>query len=232
MSTPETPSTSAWWVLESSAKRSSVKPLDQPQLPQRPRAIERLGEHPAGQPLELLVAARTRQGGVADVEGDVEVGVVDPHRPALAERHERQPLAVAGHQVEPRDDLLDELVVGRRRALEHHAAGDVHVRGVALEVQERAVEPGQPVRLATARILAGFGRCARGAVADDASGITSSVSGVARPAGNCCHPLRSIRPAESSLPGAGASGGPIAGLQSCHPAGANRPPGDISRLRS
>ncbi len=51
---------------------------------------------------------------MTDVEGDVEVRIVDPHRPALSQRHERQPLAIAGNEVEPIDDLLDELVVGGR----------------------------------------------------------------------------------------------------------------------
>ena len=105
MSTPETPSTSAWWVLDSIAKRSSAEPLDQPHLPQRPRAVQRLREHPSGQALELGLVAGAGQGRVADVEGDVEVRVVDPHRPALIERHEGQPLAVARHEMQPAGDL-------------------------------------------------------------------------------------------------------------------------------
>ena len=76
--------------------------LDQPQLPQRTAAVERLGEHAPGQPPELLLAPGLGQRRVADVEADVEVGIVDPHRPALVERHERQPLAVARHQMQPR----------------------------------------------------------------------------------------------------------------------------------
>ena len=40
------------------------------------------------------------QRGVADVVAEVEVRVVDPHRPALAERHERELLPVARHQVQ------------------------------------------------------------------------------------------------------------------------------------
>ena len=74
--------------------------LDQPQLPQRARAVERLREHPAGEALELLVAAGPGERGVAHVEGDVEVRIVDPHRAALAERDEGQPLAVARDEVQ------------------------------------------------------------------------------------------------------------------------------------
>ena len=45
-STPAMPSTSAWWVLEISAKRPSVEALDEPHLPQRLGAVELLGEDP------------------------------------------------------------------------------------------------------------------------------------------------------------------------------------------
>ena len=119
--------------------------LDQPQLPQRTGAVQRLGEDPAGQSLELLFASRAGQRGVADVEVGVEVRIVDPHRAPLVEGDEGQALAVARHEVQPRDDLRDQLVVGRCRPLEDHAAGHVHVRGVPLQVQERGVEPSQAV---------------------------------------------------------------------------------------
>ena len=71
-------------------------------------AVQRLGEQAAARALELPVAARPRQRGVAHVVGDVEVRVVHPHRAALAERHVGQPLAVAGDEVQP--------VRSRRRA--------------------------------------------------------------------------------------------------------------------
>ena len=47
MSTPETPSTSAWCVLAIIAKRSPLRPLDEPDLPQRLGAVELLREEPA-----------------------------------------------------------------------------------------------------------------------------------------------------------------------------------------
>ena len=89
--------------------------LHQPQLPQRPAAIQCLREHAAREALQLVVAAGTRQRRVPDVVGDLEVRIVDPHRPTLVQRHECQPLAVAGHQVQPRDDRLDQLLVRRVR---------------------------------------------------------------------------------------------------------------------
>ncbi len=65
--------------------------------------------------------------------------VVDPLRAPLAERHEGEPLAVAGHQHEPTLDLLDQLIVGRGRALEEHHGGHVHVRAAVLQMQEGGV---------------------------------------------------------------------------------------------
>jgi hypothetical protein len=49
--------------------------------------------------------------------------------------------------MEPADDRLDEIVVLGRRALEDRARADVHVRRVALEMQERGVEAREPVRI-------------------------------------------------------------------------------------
>ena len=117
MSTPEIPSTSAWWVLQISAKRSVGELVDEPDLPQRLLAVELLGEHA---PRERAAAGPRRGRGqrrVADVVAGVEVRVVDPHRPRGAERREREPLAVARHEVQAALDPRDERVVVRRRAL-------------------------------------------------------------------------------------------------------------------
>jgi RNA polymerase sigma-70 factor, ECF subfamily len=75
------------------------------------------------------------------------VRVVDPDRAALAQRHRRQALAVAGNQVQARLDAGRKVVVLGRFALEHQHARDVHVGAAAvLEVQERGVEGGQAWR--------------------------------------------------------------------------------------
>ena len=145
MSTPETPSTRQWWVLQTIAKRSSSSPSTSHISHIGFVAVELLGEHAAGEVAQLLLARRGREGGVADVVVEVEVGVVDPDRPALVERDERELLAKARHQVQPGLQVLAELVVGGRRAVEDHRRGDVHVGPVALEVQERGVEAGEPV---------------------------------------------------------------------------------------
>ena len=89
--------------------------LDDVHLPERLGAVELLGEEPAAEGRELLVGAGRGQGAVAHVVADVEVRVVDPHRPSLAERHEGQALAVAGDEVQPALDRGDRVVVGGRR---------------------------------------------------------------------------------------------------------------------
>ena len=139
-STAEIPSTSAWWLLAMSAKRSLVEAVDEQQLPQRLRAVQALGEDAAGEVLQLLLAAGRRQAGVAQVVAQVEVRVVDPDRPALVQRDLGEPLAEARDEVQARLDMGEQLVVGRRRAVEDRHRGDVQPRARLLEMQERRVE--------------------------------------------------------------------------------------------
>ena len=145
MSTPETPSTRQWWLLQTIANRSSGEPVDDPHLPERLRAVEALREGPGREGPELLLVAGGGQGGVADVVVEVEVRVVDPDRAALVERDEPQLLAEAGDEVQPRFEVVAELVEVRRRAVEDHRRGDVHVGSVALQVEEGRVEAGQAI---------------------------------------------------------------------------------------
>ena len=124
----------------------SRHPLDQPDLPQRLGAVQALGEEPPREPLQRCVVARPWQRGVADVVVRVEVGVVGPHRAPLIERHVRQALAVARHEVQAALHVLDELLRRRRTAFEDHHRRHVHVRGgVILQVQEGGVEAGEAV---------------------------------------------------------------------------------------
>ncbi len=132
--------------------------LHQPDLPQRLGAVQALGEQPSGELLERGVVGRARQRGVADVVARVEVRVVGPHRPALPERHVGEALAVARHQVQAAEDVIDELLRRRRLALEHHHRRHVHVRGrVVLQVQEGRVQRGQAVGVGHSLDCRGFG---------------------------------------------------------------------------
>ncbi len=146
MSTPETPSNQAVVRLGEQREAAAAQSLDQPDLPQGLAAIQLLGEYAAAQRLQLLLAARTRQRRVPDVELRLEMRVVNPPRTALRERHEGQLLAVARHQVQTSREVRHEVVVTRRLALEDHAGRDVHMGRVPLEVKERRVEPGEAIR--------------------------------------------------------------------------------------
>ncbi len=127
MSTPEMPSTIAWWVLVSRAKRSLLQPLHQPQLPERLAAVELLREDPRGEPLQLLLAARLGQRRMADVVGQVEVDVVGPERPPGLQRRHDEALAEARHLAQPAAHVLDQIDVFGRRPLEDQDRADVHV---------------------------------------------------------------------------------------------------------
>jgi hypothetical protein len=122
-----------------------LESLDQPQLPERLGAVELLGEEAGGQRAQLLLGAGRGQGGLAHVVMEVEVGVVYPHRAALAKRHEAQLLAEAGDEVQTRADVLAELVVVGRRTLEDDRRGHMHMRARPFHVEERGVESGQPI---------------------------------------------------------------------------------------
>jgi hypothetical protein len=124
------------------------EPLDEPQLPQRLRAVELLGEDARQEVVQLLVAAGARQRRVADVVLEVEVGVVGPQRAAAGCGREDEPLPVARNEVQAHPDRVEELLVGRRRPLDAHERADVHVRARALLVQERRVDRCQPVEVA------------------------------------------------------------------------------------
>jgi hypothetical protein len=71
--------------------------------------------------------------------------IVDPHRTALLEWHERETLPVAGYEMEPAGDRVDEFPVLRGRAVEDAARGHVHVCRGPLQVEKRAVEAGEPI---------------------------------------------------------------------------------------
>ena len=133
-------------------------PLHEPDLPQRLGAIQALREQPPGELLQCGVVGGSWQGGVADVVARVEMRVVGPYRPALPERHVGKPLAIARHQVQAAEDVIDELLRRGRLALEDHHRRDVHVRGrVVLQVQERGIERGQAVWVGHGSIVAASG---------------------------------------------------------------------------
>jgi hypothetical protein len=123
------------------------QPLDEPQLPERLRAVELLGEHPRGHVAELLLRPRGRQRRMADVVLEVEGRVVDPVRPPGRGRGEGELLAEAGDEVEAPANVIEQVVVARRRALEDHHAAHVHVRRRALVREKGDVERAEAVHV-------------------------------------------------------------------------------------
>ena len=147
MSTPETPSTRAWWVFVIRAKRLRSRPSTSHSSQSgfdRSSACEK--RRPADV-AELLLVAGRRQGRVADVVGEVEVGIVDPEGPPGLDGRKGQLLAEAGDEVQPAVDVREEVLVVRRRPLEDQDGADVHVRARGLVREERGVDRAQPVHV-------------------------------------------------------------------------------------
>ena len=127
-----------------------LEALDEPHLPERLRAVELLGEDARGEALELRLPARRGERGVADVVGEVEDDVVDPQRPSGLQGGHGEALPEAWDLVEPIADVLDEVHIARRRALEDEDSADMHMARRRLVREERRVCRGEPVEMAAA----------------------------------------------------------------------------------
>src|SRR5580704_16272838 len=82
---------------------------------------------------------------MAHVVVDVEVGIVDPDRPAQVEWYEPDDLPVARNQGELLTDHLHDVCEIGRWSLEDRHRCDVHVADIVLEMQERGVQGAKPV---------------------------------------------------------------------------------------
>ena len=110
-----------------------------------------------------------------EVVADVEVGIIDPDRPTLAEGDVRDPLSVPGNAVEPRGDVRHEFLVRRGRPLEYHARADVHVSPAALQVKERRVKACEPIRIRHPAHRRGGPRKANGADDEPYTGLLDNL---------------------------------------------------------
>src|SRR5439155_27143751 len=79
---------------------------------------------------------------------EVEARVVHPHGPSAVDRRRGELVAIAGNKVQTHADLLEQFTGAGRRAFDDRQAADVHVRVLALLVQERGVDRRQPVEMA------------------------------------------------------------------------------------
>ena len=106
ISTPDLPSTAAWWTLSTKPKQPSgsaldvVEALDDVQLPQRLREVERAGVQARRLDAELPPVARAGQGDLAHVVLEVELGVLHPVRVIQISRDAHDLLAERTGQVQ------------------------------------------------------------------------------------------------------------------------------------
>ena len=118
ISTPDLPSTAAWWTLSTKPNAAlrhaldGVEALDDVQLPQRPRQVERPGVETGGLHAELVPVAGSRQGDLADVVLEVELAVLDPVRVVEVARHPHDLLAERPGEVEARLEVVEDLGEG------------------------------------------------------------------------------------------------------------------------
>ena len=75
------PSVTVWCIFWMNAALAALHAVDDVELPQRPGAVERVGQHGGGQVEQLAQRPGGGQSDVADVVVEVDVGDVDP-RPA------------------------------------------------------------------------------------------------------------------------------------------------------
>jgi hypothetical protein len=118
------PSIRQWWLFCASVGDT----LDQPHLPERTAAVERLREEQPDQLGQLAHRARSRHRDAVHVAAHVEVGVVHQPRAVEAACHLAQLARVAGRQpdtfVHHAQQLLEAEVL-RLARVEHGEAADV-----------------------------------------------------------------------------------------------------------
>jgi hypothetical protein len=123
----------------------ALEPVDHVQLPQRPAAVERPGEDALDGVPQLLVVAGRRHRGVADVEVDVEVGILDPVRIVEPERNRDEPARERRKEVQALTDEAGDACVGdlaarRGRRVVHGKAAHVPVGPGCLDREELGVQ--------------------------------------------------------------------------------------------
>ena len=121
------------------------EPLDDPELPERPPAIQALGHEPPHEVADRGVVPRRRQRRPVHVVVDVEVTVGDPDGTPELERREPHALAVAGDERQLLAHQAVDLRPARGRALEDAQARDRHRRALVLEMEELCIEDAETV---------------------------------------------------------------------------------------
>jgi hypothetical protein len=122
--------------------------VDQDHLPQRMALVDQAGELGGDVAAQLVVAARRRNGGVADVVAEVEVGVVHPTGGVEASGDGDQSPAKGRNPGQASGQVVSKFVDGERRAAvagraQHHQVDAGGRVGRALDVEETGVAAGQ-----------------------------------------------------------------------------------------
>ena len=119
---------------------------------------------PRHQRLELLARAGLRQGDVAEMIVDVEVGIAHPHRMVELDRRQRELALEKRDEMQPAFEMIAkgrEHVGALRRRPEDREPRDMHRRFRRFAVEEAGVESRQSVHRDLHTIRAGAGTCVR-----------------------------------------------------------------------
>ena len=121
---------------------SVLEPLDHMELPQGPAPVERVRCQVPDQRHQLGLPPRTGKPHPADVEVDIELGVVDHQRVLEPEGHLEHPLPERGHQMDPIGDRVTDPPEAHPTG---HLGGIEDQRaGVNLPVRAGRPWPGRP----------------------------------------------------------------------------------------
>lgn len=125
--------------------------LDDPHLPQRQAVVEPQTGEVSAQPLELCAVPGCRQADPVHVPGDVELGVLGPHREIEVERSVDDLLPQLRYRPQPyREGVtegLEAVAAGDRRRVELQNREDLQMLGCGLEGDEAGVESADPLRI-------------------------------------------------------------------------------------
>ena len=121
-----------------------LQPVDDEELPQRPRAVEQRGMQPPDQLLQLVHGAGPGQRHLADVVVEIDVVVLDPHRIGEVERHRGELVGEERRGVHPRGDhraifggVVLAAVGGRLQQIER---ADMHRHLRRLDIEKAGVD--------------------------------------------------------------------------------------------
>ncbi len=120
----------------------ACEPLREPDLPQGLGPIELPAHDPCREAIQLVAVPRGRQSGVSNVVVEVEVGIIDPRRPAETKGDKGKSLTESRDQLQAAPHHVEDVLAVWGPALEDRDASNVHGRSRALEVQEHLVENG------------------------------------------------------------------------------------------